>query len=133
MKQKKSLRRNLEISVPFHTERQLGSRKVRTRNIFGSCAARAHLSDHPLSNRVLLPLLQRGRSAVFVTNDVSEWLADDFPQSHRKVQQAMRILVDEVVFEDAQERELDGKRVSQSVLDEMAYVHTRTPCPVALF
>lgn len=34
----------------------------------------------------------------------------------------MRMLVDEVIFEDAQAREDDGKRVSQSVLDKMAYV-----------
>ena len=34
----------------------------------------------------------------------------------------MRIFFDEVVFEDAQAREEDGKRPSQSVLDKMAYV-----------
>jgi len=32
----------------------------------------------------------------------------------------MRVLVDEVIYEDAQLREADGKRASQSVLDEMA-------------
>ena len=42
------------------------------------------------------------------------------PQSHRRVQRAMRKLVDEHIFEDAQARELDGKRVSQSVLDKLA-------------
>jgi len=42
------------------------------------------------------------------------------PQSHRRVQRAMRKLVDEHIFEDAQARELDGERVSQSVLDKLA-------------
>lgn len=34
----------------------------------------------------------------------------------------MRVFFDDVVFEDAQAREEDGKRPSQSVLDKMAYV-----------
>ena len=41
-------------------------------------------------------------------------------QSHRNLQKAVRDFVDNYVYPDAQERELDGKRPSQSVLDKMA-------------
>ncbi|KAG8908341.1 hypothetical protein FRB99_007268 [Tulasnella sp. 403] len=43
-----------------------------------------------------------------------------YKESHRNLQQAMRKFVDEIVFPDAQARELDGKRISQSVVDAMA-------------
>ncbi|KAF8318489.1 acyl-CoA dehydrogenase NM domain-like protein [Clavulina sp. PMI_390] len=43
-----------------------------------------------------------------------------YKDSHRSVQLAMRKLVDEYVYEDAQAREIDGKRVTQSVLDKLA-------------
>jgi hypothetical protein len=43
-------------------------------------------------------------------------------QSHRKLQQAMRKLVDRVIYPDAQLHEEDGKRPTQAVFDEMAYV-----------
>ena len=43
-------------------------------------------------------------------------------QSHKKLHKAVREFVDNIVYPDAQERELDGKRPSQSVLDKMAYV-----------
>ncbi|KAH9902799.1 acyl-CoA dehydrogenase [Cubamyces lactineus] len=53
------------------------------------------------------------------------WLSEGFKspyykESHRRLQQAVRKFVDEVVYPDAQDRELDGKRPSQSVLDKMA-------------
>jgi hypothetical protein len=41
-------------------------------------------------------------------------------QGHRKFQKAVRSFFDEVVFEDAQAREEDGKRPSQTVIDKMA-------------
>ncbi|OBZ72417.1 Isovaleryl-CoA dehydrogenase, mitochondrial [Grifola frondosa] len=41
-------------------------------------------------------------------------------QNHRQFQRAVRKFIDEVVYPDAQERELDGKRPSQSVFDKMA-------------
>ena len=41
-------------------------------------------------------------------------------QSHRKLHKAVREFVDNIIYPDAQERELDGKRPSQSVLDKMA-------------
>ena len=40
-------------------------------------------------------------------------------QSHRQLQKAVREFVDNIIFPDAQERELDGKRPSQDVLDKM--------------
>ncbi|PIL29791.1 hypothetical protein GSI_07997 [Ganoderma sinense ZZ0214-1] len=55
------------------------------------------------------------------------WLADGyyspyFKESHRKLHKAVREFVDNIVYPDAQERELDGKRPSQSVLDKMTEV-----------
>ncbi|KAI5120210.1 hypothetical protein M0805_006316 [Coniferiporia weirii] len=55
------------------------------------------------------------------------WLNEGFhspyyKESHRKVQKAMRIFVDEILYPDAQAREADGKRPSQSVIDKMAEV-----------
>lgn len=41
-------------------------------------------------------------------------------QGHRKFHKAVRTFFDEFVFEDAQAREEDGKRPSQSVIDKMA-------------
>ncbi len=41
-------------------------------------------------------------------------------QSHRKLHKAVREFVDNILYPDAQERELDGKRPSQSVLDKMS-------------
>ena len=46
--------------------------------------------------------------------------ASGMGQSHRRLQKAVREFVDEYIYPDAQERELDGKRPSQSVLDKMA-------------
>ncbi|THG95719.1 hypothetical protein EW145_g7910 [Phellinidium pouzarii] len=43
-----------------------------------------------------------------------------FKESHRKLQKAMRTLVDETFYPDAQAREADGKRPSQSVVEKMA-------------
>ncbi|KAI0649277.1 acyl-CoA dehydrogenase [Trametes meyenii] len=56
------------------------------------------------------------------------WLVEGFKspyykESHRRLQAAVRKFVDELVYPDAQERELDGKRPSQSVFDEMAKVN----------
>jgi hypothetical protein len=42
-------------------------------------------------------------------------------QSHRRLQKAWRKFVDEIIYPDAQAREEDGKRPSQSVMDAMAY------------
>ena len=44
-------------------------------------------------------------------------------QSHKKFQAAMRKFVDEIVYPDAQAREEDGKRPSQSVVDAMAAIN----------
>lgn len=41
-------------------------------------------------------------------------------QSHWNLHKAVREFVDNIIYPDAQERELDGKRPSQSVLDKMA-------------
>ncbi|KAI9000561.1 acyl-CoA dehydrogenase [Trametes punicea] len=43
-----------------------------------------------------------------------------YKESHHRLQQAVRRLVDEVIYPDAQEREPQGKPPSQSVLDKMA-------------
>ncbi|CAL1716561.1 unnamed protein product [Somion occarium] len=43
-----------------------------------------------------------------------------FTDNHRRFQKAIRELFDEYVYPDAQARELDGKRPSQSVIDKMA-------------
>ncbi|KZT19810.1 acyl-CoA dehydrogenase NM domain-like protein [Neolentinus lepideus HHB14362 ss-1] len=53
------------------------------------------------------------------------WLSEGyhspyFKESHRRLQRAVLRFVDEVVAADAQAREADGKRPSQSVIDEMA-------------
>jgi len=42
-----------------------------------------------------------------------------YQKSHRALQRAVREFFDRVVYDDAQAREVDGKRVSQHVLDEM--------------
>ncbi|KAF8340591.1 acyl-CoA dehydrogenase/oxidase [Cantharellus anzutake] len=52
------------------------------------------------------------------------WLTPGFhspyyKESHRKMQKAIREFFDRMVYDDAQARELDGKRVSQQILDEM--------------
>jgi hypothetical protein len=41
-------------------------------------------------------------------------------QSHRKLQKAMRLFIDEIVYPDAQLREEDGKRPSLDVIAKMA-------------
>ncbi|KAG8840039.1 hypothetical protein FRB91_006602, partial [Serendipita sp. 411] len=43
-----------------------------------------------------------------------------FNESHKALQRAMRKFVDEIIYPDAQAREEDGKRISQSVVDAMA-------------
>ncbi|TFK46119.1 acyl-CoA dehydrogenase NM domain-like protein [Heliocybe sulcata] len=43
-----------------------------------------------------------------------------YKESHRRLQRAVRKFVDEVIWPDAQAREADGKRPSQSVFDKMA-------------
>ncbi|KAF8532187.1 acyl-CoA dehydrogenase/oxidase [Gautieria morchelliformis] len=53
------------------------------------------------------------------------WLSNGFyspyyNESHRRLQKAWRKFVDEVIYPDAQAREEDGKRASQSVMDAMA-------------
>ncbi|KAH8109588.1 acyl-CoA dehydrogenase NM domain-like protein [Phellopilus nigrolimitatus] len=53
------------------------------------------------------------------------WLNESFhspyyKKSHRELQKVMRVLVDEIIYPDAQSREADGKRPDQSVLDKMA-------------
>ncbi|TFK72941.1 peroxisomal acyl-CoA-dehydrogenase [Pluteus cervinus] len=53
------------------------------------------------------------------------WLAEGyhspyFTENHRRFQKACRQFFDEYVYEDAQAREADGKRPSQSVIDKMA-------------
>ncbi|KAL5485690.1 hypothetical protein ACEPAI_6731 [Sanghuangporus weigelae] len=55
------------------------------------------------------------------------WLSEGYhspyyKKSHRELQKAMRMLVDEIIFEDGQAREADGKRPSQHVIDKMAEV-----------
>ncbi|EPQ54036.1 acyl-CoA dehydrogenase NM domain-like protein [Gloeophyllum trabeum ATCC 11539] len=53
------------------------------------------------------------------------WLVDGyyspyFKESHRRLQKAIRLFVDEWIYPDAQLREEDNKRPSQEVIDEMA-------------
>ncbi|KDQ57209.1 hypothetical protein JAAARDRAFT_178819 [Jaapia argillacea MUCL 33604] len=43
-----------------------------------------------------------------------------FKETHKKLQKAVRLFVDEVIYPDAQAREEDGKRPAQSVIDKMA-------------
>ncbi|KAL4064553.1 acyl-CoA dehydrogenase/oxidase [Scleroderma citrinum] len=56
------------------------------------------------------------------------WLAPGyyspyFTENHREFQRALRRFVDEVIYPDAQAREEDGKRPSQSVFDKMAEIN----------
>ncbi|KAL6299883.1 peroxisomal acyl-CoA-dehydrogenase [Sparassis latifolia] len=56
------------------------------------------------------------------------WLVGGFKspyytEGHRKFQAAVRKFIDEVVYPDAQARELDGKRPSLSVIDKMAEIN----------
>ncbi|KZT73165.1 acyl-CoA dehydrogenase [Daedalea quercina L-15889] len=55
------------------------------------------------------------------------WLTEGYhspyyTENHRQLQRAIRKFMDEVVYPDAQARELDGKRPSQSVVDAMAKI-----------
>ncbi|KAH8099991.1 acyl-CoA dehydrogenase/oxidase [Cristinia sonorae] len=55
------------------------------------------------------------------------WLSEGyyspyFNESHKRLQQAVRKFVDEVIYPDAQAREEDGKRPSQAVFDKLAEV-----------
>ncbi|KZT18274.1 acyl-CoA dehydrogenase NM domain-like protein [Neolentinus lepideus HHB14362 ss-1] len=43
-----------------------------------------------------------------------------YKESHRRLQKALRVFVDEVIYPDAQAREEDNKRPSLSVIEEMA-------------
>ena len=66
-------------------------------------------------------LLQGGASYIEVAYRKNlSVTASGMGQSHRRLQKAVREFVDEYIYPDAQERELDGKRPSQSVLDKMA-------------
>lgn len=60
------------------------------------------------------------RSRVSDPSTVAETMV---AQSHKKFQAAMRKFVDEIVYPDAQAREEDGKRPSQSVVDAMAAIN----------
>ncbi|KAF8962786.1 peroxisomal acyl-CoA-dehydrogenase [Flammula alnicola] len=56
------------------------------------------------------------------------WLAEGYhspyyTEGHRKFQKAVRRFFDEVVYPDALDREADGKRPSQSVIDKMTEVN----------
>ncbi|EGN98920.1 hypothetical protein SERLA73DRAFT_90002 [Serpula lacrymans var. lacrymans S7.3] len=56
------------------------------------------------------------------------WLSEGYhspyyTDNHREFQKAMRVFVDENIYEDAQAREDDGKRPSQEVFDKMAAVN----------
>jgi hypothetical protein len=53
-----------------------------------------------------------------------------FKDSHRKLQEAMRKFVDEIIYPDAQQHEEDGKRPNQEVFDKMQYVFFRALFPV---
>ncbi|KAJ8587519.1 acyl-CoA dehydrogenase NM domain-like protein [Rhizopogon salebrosus TDB-379] len=46
-----------------------------------------------------------------------------YTENHRQFHKAMRRFSDEVIYDDAQAREEDGKRPSQSVIDKMAAVN----------
>ncbi|KAK4936242.1 hypothetical protein LTR10_022829 [Elasticomyces elasticus] len=56
------------------------------------------------------------------------WLTPQFrspyyKQSHRRLQRAMRVWVDTVLTPEARERELDGSRIGDAVLKDMARLH----------
>ncbi|KAH9838404.1 peroxisomal acyl-CoA-dehydrogenase [Rhodofomes roseus] len=55
------------------------------------------------------------------------WLVEGYhspyySENHRRFQREIRKFMDEIVYPDAQARELDGKRPSQSVVDKMAAI-----------
>ena len=56
-----------------------------------------------------------------IYNSFISWV---FHQNHRRFQKTMRQFFDSVVLPDAEAREADGKRPSQSVIDKMAYVYS---------
>jgi len=90
----------------------------------------------PQYQRLIIGTLQGEESKIRVPQpgDISQvpyaeptWLNDGyfspyFSDDHRKFQLAMRKFVDQYVKPDAEAREEDGKRPSQSVFDEMAKV-----------
>ncbi|KAI0734195.1 peroxisomal acyl-CoA-dehydrogenase [Fomitopsis betulina] len=98
---------------------------------------RYEVLERPQYRRLQIGLIQGEHAKIFPTINNGEiskvpyaeptWLTEGyyspyFTQNHRRFQQTVRKFMDEHVYPDAQARELDGKRPSQSVVDKMAEV-----------
>ncbi|KDQ19357.1 hypothetical protein BOTBODRAFT_27939 [Botryobasidium botryosum FD-172 SS1] len=121
----------------FAAEHPGGKITLLHKDIAGQDATDAFYTFH--RHNVLQPNLQigvvEGESARMVIRNAGElskgphtepsWLQDGFSSpyykdSHRRLQKAMRKFTEEVIYPEAQEFEISGKRVSQRVLDLMA-------------
>ncbi|KAH7928235.1 acyl-CoA dehydrogenase NM domain-like protein [Leucogyrophana mollusca] len=95
---------------------------------------RHEVLQRPQYQRLQIGTIQGEKSVIYsrITGEASTvpyaeptWLVEGYhspyyTDNHRAFQKAVRIFVDENIYEDAQAREEDGKRPSQSVFDKMA-------------
>ncbi|KAH7907014.1 acyl-CoA dehydrogenase/oxidase [Hygrophoropsis aurantiaca] len=98
---------------------------------------RHEVLERPQYQRLQIGTIHGEKSVIYsqITGAISTvpyaeptWLAEGYhspyyTDNHREFQKAMRKFVDENIYEDAQAREEDGKRPSQSVFDKMAEVN----------
>ncbi|KAG1733647.1 acyl-CoA dehydrogenase/oxidase [Suillus paluster] len=98
---------------------------------------RHEILERPQYQRLQIGTLQGEQPVIYsrIVGEISDvpyaeptWLTQGYhspyyTENHRKFQKAMRRFADEVIYEDAQAREEDGKRPSQSVFDKMAAVN----------
>jgi alkylation response protein AidB-like acyl-CoA dehydrogenase/predicted heme/steroid binding protein len=96
------LHRHEVILLPQYARLQIGTIKDSKPVIYGRVTGQ--LSDVPYAEPTWLS---------------TGYYSPYFKDSHRALQQAMRVLVDEVILPDARAREDDGKRPTQSVFDKM--------------
>ncbi|KAG1736600.1 acyl-CoA dehydrogenase/oxidase [Suillus occidentalis] len=98
---------------------------------------RHEVLERPQYQRLQIGTIQGEQPVIYsrIIGEISDvpyaeptWLSQGYhspyyTENHRKFQQSMRRFADDFIYEDAQAREEDGKRPSQSVIDKMAAVN----------
>jgi hypothetical protein len=114
------LHRHEILEKPQYQRLQIGTLKDEKSVIYGRVAG--VVSDVPYAEP---SWITKGYHSPYFKEVSRSWMSGvtaslTVIQSHRTLQKALRTFVDEVMFPDAQAREDDGKRPSQSVFDAMA-------------